>query len=309
MLNPETKQFDPELLEAIGIKKEMFNDIVYPGTVVGSLSKSVKEQTGLGDIPVVAVAGHDTASAVAAVPAENKNFAYLSSGTWSLMGIELDKPVVTKESYELNFTNEGGVEGTIRFLKNICGMWLLERCRKEWEKDYSYGELIDAALAAPAFKCLINPDAPCFANPVSMIDAIKNYCVKTNQAVPETFGEITRCIFESLALRYRQVLESLQKMSTYPIEKLHVIGGGSKNNLLNSFTSNALGIEVIAGPSEATAIGNIMLQAKAAGLVPDIQKMRELIRSSVEVNVFTPADEELWSSAYAEFLKVYREDI
>ena len=217
--------------------------------------------------------------------------------------------VVTKESYELNFTNEGGVEGTIRFLKNICGMWLLERCRKEWEQDYSYGELIDAALAAPAFKSLINPDAPCFANPVSMIDAIKNYCVKTNQSVPETFGEITRCIFESLALRYRQVLESLEKMSTYPIEKLHVIGGGSKNNLLNSFTSNALGLEVVAGPSEATAIGNVMLQAKAAGLVPDIQKMRELIRSSVEVNVFTPTDEELWGGAYAEFLKVYREDI
>ncbi|WP_321519416.1 rhamnulokinase [uncultured Bacteroides sp.] len=311
MLNPETKQFEPELLDAVGIKKELFNDIVYPGTLVGTLTESVKEQTGLGNIPVIAVAGHDTASAVAAVPAENKNFAYLSSGTWSLMGIESDKPIINKESFELNFTNEGGVEGTIRFLKNICGMWLLERCRKEWARDtdYSYTELIDAALAAPAFKCLINPDAPCFANPVSMIEAIKNYCVKTNQPVPETYGEITRCIFESLSLRYRQVLESLQKMATYPIEKLHVIGGGSKNNLLNSFTANALGIEVIAGPSEATAIGNVMLQAKAAGLVPDIQQMRELIRKSVAVSVFTPADKELWEGAYADFLKVYREDI
>jgi len=311
MLNPETKQFEQELLDAVGINKELFNDIVYPGTQVGTLTKSVKEQTGLGDIPVIAVAGHDTASAVAAVPAENKNFAYLSSGTWSLMGIESDKPIINKESFELNFTNEGGVEGTIRFLKNICGMWLLERCRKEWasDNDYSYPELIEAALAAPAFRSLINPDAPCFANPVSMIEAIKNYCTKTNQTAPETYGEITRCIFESLSLRYRQVLESLQKMAANPIEKLHVIGGGSKNNLLNSFTANALGLEVVAGPSEATAIGNVMLQAKAAGLVPDIQKMRELIRNSVEVSVFTPADKELWDGAYAAFLKVYREDI
>ncbi len=311
MLNPKTKQFEPQLMNLLGLKEDVFNKIVYPGTLVGTLTQSIKEQTGLGDIPVIAVAGHDTASAVAAVPAENKNFAYLSSGTWSLMGIEVDEPIISEESFQLNFTNEGGVEGTIRFLKNICGMWLLERCRKEWARDadYSYPELIEAALAAPAFKSLINPDAPCFANPISMIEAIKHYCRETNQLVPETCGEITRCIFESLALRYRQVLESLQKVATFPIEKLHVIGGGSKNNLLNSFTANALGIEVIAGPSEATAIGNVMLQAKAAGLVPDICKMRELIRKSVKVNIFTPTDKELWEEAYNKFLQVFIDNI
>jgi len=268
-------------------------------------------QTGLGDIPVIAVAGHDTASAVAAVPSLDKNFAYLSSGTWSLMGIELDQPVITEESYELNFTNEGGVDGTVRFLKNICGMWLLERCRKEWDNDAStsYAELIDAALAAPAFHSLINPDAICFANPVSMVKAIQKYCESTGQTVPSTQGEITRCIFESLALRYRQVLEKLRSLAPFPIERLHVIGGGSKNNLLNTFTANAIGMPVVAGPSEATAIGNIMLQAKAADCVADIPAMRNMISGSISVLTFEPSDKNIWDKAYETYLKIYRENI
>lgn len=311
LVNPVKKEFEPALLELLGLHRETFNEIVYPGTAVGTLSQSVQEQTGLGPVPVIAVAGHDTASAVAAIPAGNKNFAYLSSGTWSLMGIELDRPFINEESFGLNFTNEGGVEGTTRFLKTICGMWLLERCRKEWATvaDYSYADLIEAAMAAPAFRSLINPDASCFANPVSMIEAIRLYCKKTNQPVPETYGEITRCIFESLALIYRHTLESLKKVAPFPIERLHVIGGGSKNNLLNAFTANALGMEVVAGPSEATAIGNIMLQAKAAGVVSDIKNMREMIRRSVAVNLFSPVDKELWDEAYAAFLEVFRENI
>lgn len=311
MINPESKQFEKELLDELRLDESKFGRFVYPGTKIGMLSGNVQKQTGLGAIPVIAVAGHDTASAVAAVPADGKNFAYLSSGTWSLMGIEIDKPLTGEESFKLNFTNEGGVEGTIRFLKNICGMWLLERCRKEWQAgaDYSYAELIDAALAAPAFNSLINPDAPCFANPVSMIEAIRNYCKQTNQAVPQTHGEITRCIFESLALRYRQVLESLRSLATFPIEKLHVIGGGSKNNLLNTFTANATGIPVVAGPSEATAIGNIMLQAKAVGMVSSIGEMRKMISNSVSVSTFQPAEQSLWKQGYETYLSVYRENI
>lgn len=311
MINPRTERFEQELLDELKLNESKFGRFVYPGERVGTLREEVQKQTGLGAVPVIAVAGHDTASAVAAVPADGKNFAYLSSGTWSLMGIEIDKPLTGEESFKLNFTNEGGVEGTIRFLKNICGMWLLERCRKEWQAgaDYSYAELIDAALAAPAFNSLINPDAPCFANPVSMIEAIRNYCKQTNQAVPRTHGEITRCIFESLALRYRQVLESLRSLATFPIEKLHVIGGGSKNNLLNTFTANAIGIPVVAGPSEATAIGNIMLQAKAVGMVSSIGEMRKMISNSVSVSTFQPAEQSLWKQGYETYLSVYRENI
>ena len=309
ILNPRTKQMEQELLDVCGVRAEQFGRFVFPGEQIGVLSEEIQRQTGLGAIPVIAVAGHDTASAVAAVPAMSERFAYLSSGTWSLMGIEVKDAIINAESFDKNFTNEGGVEGTTRFLKNICGMWLLERCRKEWTEDYSYSALIEAALAVPAFRSIINPDAPCFANPTSMIEAIKQYCRETAQPVPETYGELTRCIFDSLALRYRQVFGYLQQMAPFPIEALHVIGGGSRNNLLNQFTCNAVGVPVIAGPSECTAIGNIMLQAKAAGIVEDIAAMRRLIATSVETATFTPEDAEVWSKGYEQYLKVYREDI
>ncbi|MBO5679482.1 MAG: rhamnulokinase [Bacteroidaceae bacterium] len=309
MLNPRTKQMEQELLDVCGVQTSQFGRFVFPGTQIGVLSDEVQRQTGLGAIPVIAVAGHDTASAVAAVPAKDERFAYLSSGTWSLMGVEVKDAIINAESFDKNFTNEGGVEGTTRFLKNICGMWLLERCRKEWTDNYSYGELIDAALAVPAFRSLINPDAPSFANPTSMIEAIKGYCRDTGQPVPEGFGEITRCIFESLALRYRQVFGYLQQMAAFPIEVLHVIGGGSRNNLLNQFTCNAVGVPVVAGPSECTAIGNIMLQAKAAGVVEDIAAMRRLIADSVETVIFVPEEDAVWDKGYEQYIKVYREDL
>lgn len=309
MLNPRTKQMEQELLDVCGVQTSQFGRFVFPGTQIGVLSDEVQRQTGLGAIPVIAVAGHDTASAVAAVPAKDERFAYLSSGTWSLMGVEVKDAIINAESFDKNFTNEGGVEGTTRFLKNICGMWLLERCRKEWAENYSYNELIDAALAVPSFRSLINPDAPCFANPTSMIDAIKGYCRDTGQLVPESFGEITRCIFESLALRYRQVFGYLQQMAAFPIEVLHVIGGGSRNNLLNQFTCNAVGVPVVAGPSECTAIGNIMLQAKAAGVVEDIAAMRRLIADSVETVIFVPEEDAVWDKGYEQYIKVYREDL
>lgn len=312
ILNPRTKRFEKELLDVVGVKESQFGRFVFPGEEVGTLTPEVQKITGLGAVPVIAVAGHDTASAVAAVPARNEKFAYLSSGTWSLMGIEVKDAIINKESYERNFTNEGGVEGTTRFLKNICGMWLLERCRKEWEdagNNYSYAELIDAALGAVGFRSVINPDAPCFANPASMVQAIRMYCEKTSQPVPENYGEITRCIFDSLALRYRQVFGYMQQMAPFKIERLHVIGGGSRNNLLNKFTCNAVGVPVTAGPSEGTALGNIMLQAKAFGLVKSMQEMRNMIASSIELNEFEPKDEAKWEAGYEKYLSVYREDI
>ncbi|MBQ8603130.1 MAG: rhamnulokinase [Bacteroides sp.] len=311
ILNPRTKKFEKELLDVVGVKEEQWGRFVFPGEQIGTLTEEIQKMTGLGAVPVIAVAGHDTASAVAAVPAQNEKFAYLSSGTWSLMGIEVKDAIINQKSYNMNFTNEGGIEGTTRFLKNICGMWLLERCRKEWDatQNYSYPELIEAALAVPAFRSLINPDAPCFANPSSMIEAIRHYCLETNQPVPETYGEITRCIFDSLALRYKQVFGYLQDMAPFNIEKLHIIGGGSKNNQLNQFTCNAVGVPVVAGPSEGTAIGNIMLQAKANGLVKDIAEMRQLISTSIETALFTPEQPEAWEEAYQKYLSVYREDI
>ncbi len=309
ILNPRTKQMEQELLDVCDVRAEQFGRFVFPGEQIGVLNEEVQRQTGLGAIPVIAVAGHDTASAVAAVPAMSEHFAYLSSGTWSLMGIEVKDAIINAESFDKNFTNEGGVEGTTRFLKNICGMWLLERCRKEWIEDHSYNALIEAALAVPAFRSIINPDAPCFANPTSMTEAIKQYCRETSQPVPDTYGEFTRCIFDSLALRYRQVFGYLQQMSPFSIKTLHVIGGGSRNNLLNQFTCNAVGVPVVAGPSECTAIGNIMLQAKAAGIVNNIATMRRLIAASIEATAFTPEDAEDWDKGYELYLKVYREDL
>ena len=305
MLDAAKGTLSEELLAPIGIKPEQFGRMVKPGEIVGTLSEELQRLTGLGAIPVVAVAGHDTASAVAAVPAEDSNFAYLSSGTWSLMGIESPSPIISKESYTLNFTNEGGVEGSTRFLKNICGMWLLERCRKEWtDAPTDYTELIEAAMAAPAFQSLINPDDASFANPSNMTEAIKAYCENTHQYVPNGYAEITRCIFDSLALRYKQVFIDLQKLAPFPIERLHVIGGGSRNALLNKFTSNALGIPVVAGPGEATAIGNIMIQAKAAGIVSNIDEMRKLISESVELGYFEPQEIMAWNEAYLRYLTV-----
>ncbi|MCD8207374.1 MAG: rhamnulokinase [Bacteroidales bacterium] len=306
MLNPRTKRFEKELLDVVGVSEEQFAPFVFPGTVIGTLLPEVQELTGCGPIPVVAVAGHDTASAVAAVPAQDEKFAYLSSGTWSLMGIELKGPIINGESYAQNLTNEGGVDGTIRFLKNICGMWLLERCRAEWGS-VGYSEIADAALAAAPFRSLINPDSPCFANPASMTHAIARYCSETSQPTPQTVGETARCIFESLALRYKQVFNGLRRMSPFPLERLHIIGGGSQNSLLNQFTANALGVPVVAGPVEATAMGNIMLQAKASGLVSDIVSMRRLIASSTETKTFEPQQD--WEEAYKNYLNHYREDI
>lgn len=300
LVNANTRRLEPSILKSVGLSEEHFGRFVYPGEQVGVLTEEVQAMTGLGAVPVIAVAGHDTASAVAAVPAMNANFAYLSSGTWSLMGVETDAPVINEETERLNFTNEGGVAGTIRLLKNICGMWLLERCRAGWEET-SYPELIAEANAAEPFRSLINPDDVLFANPADMEQAIKTYCADRHQPVPERRGEVVRCIFESLALRYRQVLENLSVLSVRPIEVLHVIGGGSRNDLLNQWTANAVSVPVVAGPSEATAIGNVMMQALATGAATNVASMRQLINRSISLKTFQPQDVEDWNAAYLHF--------
>jgi rhamnulokinase len=318
MLDPRTGDLSEKLIESVGMKRSQFGRMVQPGTQIGVLTEEVQKMTGLGAVPVIAVAGHDTGAAVAAVPAKNEQFAYLSSGTWSLMGIETKDAIINNRSYELNFTNEGGIEGTTRFLKNICGMWLYERCRKEWPEEVrqlSHPELQGSAMQVEAFRSIINPDDKAFANPPSMIGAIQQYCRETNQPVPETPAEICRCIFDSLALRYRQVFGWLKEFKNTSLTSdlspltsdmvLHVIGGGSLNKYLTQFTADACDVEVLAGPQECTAIGNIMLQAKASGDVADIWAMRQIIANSVDMVAYHPTgDKAAWNAAYQRFLEV-----
>ena len=285
MMDQNSRQFNRALLEKLGIRTDVLLPVVQPGVKVG-------EYDG---IPVIAVAGHDTASAIAAVPAADERFAYLSSGTWSLMGIEVPAPIINAASAAANFTNEGGIEGTTRFLKNITGMWLLEQCRKVWKaagRDYSYAQLVDMAQAEAAFPGRINPDDPRFANPKDMVKEISFAIFRHSRLDRESEmndAQIVSCIYHSLADRYKEVLDLLQSFAPFKIEKLHIIGGGSANALLNQWTADAIGIPVVAGPTEATAIGNILIQAKAAGLVADRWQMRRLIADAFSVKTFYPS--------------------
>lgn len=307
MLDPRTGRIDPVLMEAVGLKPEQFGRYVNPCDQVGTLTPEVQKMTGLGPVPVVAVAGHDTGAAVAAVPAQDERYAYLSCGTWSLLGIETKNAIISKESYDYNFTNEGGIEGTTRFLKNICGMWLLERCRQEWtDAPANVNEINDQAMEAKPFRSLVNPDDPRFANPESMVLAIQDFCRETGQPVPEDYRQMARCIFESLALRYRQVLEYLKELAPFPIERLHVIGGGTYNHYLMQMTADSIELPVITGPVEGTAIGNIMLQAKAAHLVEDIYQMRHIIADSIETATYQPAHSAEWDKAYERFINIQK---
>ena len=302
MLNPLIGDLDPDILKALGLSRDKFGVMTQPGTVVGTLTEQVQEATRLGAIPVVAVAGHDTGSAVAAVPASDKEYAYLSCGTWSLMGIESAEPIINKDSFRENFTNEGGIEGTTRFLKNICGLWLFEQSRKEF-KDVpeSVGELV-ALCEESTYDGLSNPDAPCFAAPSSMTAAIREYCLSTGQLAPEIPADYIRCIFRSLALRYRQVVEILQSMCGFPIKKLHVIGGGSQNKFLMQYAANALNMPVVCGPVEGTALGNVLMQMKASGTVSSLVQMREISAASVDLVTYLPEDTEIWNELYKKYL-------
>ena len=304
LLSPVSGTWEEELLHAIGIRRSIFRDPIKPGTIVGPMEKSSLGKSARVDLPVVAVASHDTASAVAAVPATGHDWAYISSGTWSLMGIEIMRPILTPEAMKANFTNEGGVDGTIRFLKNIAGLWLLQECRRRWAvegESISYDQIVDLAASAPRFRSLVDPDWHGFLHPEDMRNAITRYCQHTGQPAPSSPGEFARTIFESLALKYRQVLEELREVHTRPLQTVHIIGGGSRNRYLCQCTANATGLEVLAGPAEATAIGNIMLQARALGVCRSLPEMREVVAKSWTPEQYLPEDRPAWEEAYGRF--------
>ena len=288
MLNPQTGDLDTKILASIGMSRERFGRLVKPGERVGVLSPKVQEMTGLGPVPVVAVGSHDTASAVAAIPAEDGNYAYLSCGTWSLLGIESPTPIINEASFRHNFTNEGGLDGTIRFLKNITGLWLMEQCRKEWTEGQVPTDVneLNALCLNSSLQSLINPDDPRFAHPDSMTAAIRDYLAETGQELPQEPADYVRVIFRSLAKRYAEVVELLRAISPIDIQRLHVIGGGSKNNFLMQFAADALQIPVIAGPKEGTALGNALVQIRAAGLVGSLSQMRGIVRKSIELKEY-----------------------
>ncbi len=304
LFNPVKHAWEDAFFDALCVPRTLMQEIVEPGTVIGRVREEIRREMGTGSIPVVAVASHDTGSAVAAVPAEGENWAFMSSGTWSLLGVEVDSPVLTEEAMKLNFTNEGGVEGTIRFLKNINGLWLLQQLKKGWDKerDYRYGELMVRAEATEPFKTLLDPDRKTFLNPTNMAEAMDRYFVETEQPVPKSPAEYVRCVLESLALKYRLVLDQLKGLTGRSIDRIHVIGGGSQNELLCRFTANATGLLVLAGPVEATAIGNILVQAMALGHVDSLPAMRAIIRGSFESRCYEPETTDRWEAAYERYI-------
>lgn len=315
LLNATTQTWDEDILTELGIPSGIFIPPVRSGTVVGRLSASICEELGVASIPVIAVGEHDTASAVAAVPAVaavsgdagSVHFAYLCSGTWSLMGTEIVQPVLSEQALALNFTNEGGVYDTYRLLKNIMGLWLVQECRRVWEKEghsWTFAQLVELAKQAVPFQSLIDPDHSMFLSPVHMPEQIQQYCRDSIQYVPDTPGAIIRCILESLALKYRLVLEWTEQLSGQRYSGLHLVGGGSNNELLNQFTANAIARPVWAGPTEASAIGNLIVQWITLGHMSDLNEARSIIRQSFPIESYEPRDMEQWTIAYDKFRMV-----
>ena len=299
LYNPKNKKWSRPLLKKLGLPKKLFPEIVPAGAVLGP----VLPEFGLTGAQVVASCSHDTGAAVSAVPAAGKGWAYLSSGTWSLLGVELKKPLITDQSRQHNFTNEVGYGHSIRFLKNIIGLWIQQECRRQWGK-HDYNELRQLAEKCAPLRSLINPNDERFGKPGNMPEKIAAFCRETGQPVPTTPGEFTRCILESLALLYRRTLEQLEAITGQPVTTLHIVGGGSQNLLLNQFSANATGRTVIAGPAEATATGNILIQAIALGQLKDLTELRQVVRNSFAVQTYTPQDASLWAQAYARFQKL-----
>ena len=292
LLDAKKREWSLETIKALGLPEHIFGKIVMPGTVRGTLRADIAEETGLGEVKVVAVGSHDTASAVAAVPAVEGDgtMAFLSSGTWSLLGVELPEPILTEEARKAEFTNEGGVGGRIRFLQNITGLWILQRLMAEWKErgeEQSFGQLLPEAEKACIDSIIPVADAA-FMNPASMEKAICEYCQQSGQQVPSTKGELTRCLLQSLATKYKEAISGVNNLLPEPLKRLHIIGGGSQNELLNQLTANALGVPVWAGPVEATAMGNILVQAMAAGEVADLAALRQVVRNSVTPKIFEP---------------------
>jgi rhamnulokinase len=305
LYNPQTHAWSKVLIERCGFPPKMFPRIVASGTVLGRLSPEVAVDTGLVDIEVVATCSHDTGAAVAAVPADTTSgWAYLSSGTWSLLGVELPKPLINEGVRKLNFTNEAGYGGTTRFLKNIIGLWLLQECRREWLRQgmkHEYSTLTEEAKRTESFRSLIDPRATRFMKPGDMPEKIIHYCKETGQPAPESPGQFARSILESLALLYRFTIEEIEQAIGHSIQRLYIVGGGSQNALLNEFAAHATEREVVTGPVEATAIGNVLIQATALGHVESLAALRRIVRDSFPLQIFKPRVVADWRTAYQRF--------
>lgn len=309
IIDLQTGSWSKELLDAFGIKEDIFAPIVKPGTVLGNLTPEICEECGVDPVPVISVCGHDTQSAITSVPCEDGNFAFLSSGTWSLFGTELEKPIVNETSLNINITNEGGFDGTVGFLKNIIGLWLIQESRRQWQRqgeDYSYADLEKLALAAEPFKCFIDPDAPEFVPHGNIPKRVQEFCEKTGQYVPQTVGEIMRCIYESLAMKYKLTFEKLCECTERDYPVIHVIGGGTKDTLLCQLTANSCNRTVKAGPIEATVMGNVAVQLMSADAVSGISEARKIVANSSELKVYEPAEVDKWEEAYKDFIKIVK---
>lgn len=303
-LNVSTRTWDRSLLSKAGVRPELFAPMVMPGTVLGTLTAELQRLTGAGGVPVIASATHDTASAVAAVPAEGDDWAYISSGTWSLVGVETRSPVATEQARAFNFTNEGGVGGTIRLLRNVIGLWLVQQLRAELAPEMDYAALTAAAEQAPPFACLVDPDDSGFLAPASMARAFDAYCARTGQAAPRDLGAYVRCALDSLALEYRLALERAALLSGRAIRRVHVIGGGSRNALLCQLTADVAGVDVLAGPAEATALGNLAVQAIALGHLDSLAQARRRIAQSCELTPYRPRPGRNVEPAWRRFLQL-----
>jgi len=305
--NPRTRAWSEKLIKQFGFPERCFPQIVPSGTKLGPLLPDVVAETGLKGIEVIATCSHDTGAAVAAVPAQGDDWAYLSSGTWSLIGVELAAPLISEKIRAHNFTNEAGYGGTTRFLKNIVGLWILQESRRAWAaagNDLDYAVLNELAAEAGPLRSLINPNASRFLKPGRMPEKIGAYCRETGQPAPETPGQFTRCILESLALLYRRTLDEIESVTGRTVRTLHIVGGGSKSALLNQYAANSTGRDVIAGPVEATAIGNLLIQAIALGHLHSLDELRHVVRDSYPVEVFKPQDGTIWKAAHERFAKL-----
>ena len=294
LLDAKKREYAFDLIDKLGIPKKLFGEIVQPGYKVGKLLPQVLSETGKTDADVMTVASHDTASAVIAVPTQEEDFIYISSGTWSLMGTELKEPLINAQSQALNLTNEGGAMGSIRFLKNIMGLWLIQESRRQWRregKEYSFAQMEAWAKECKPLQCFINPDDSSFATPGNMPEKVREFCRRTGQHVPESVGEVVRCIYESLSLKYRQTAESIETLMGRKAKVIHVVGGGTKDHFLSQMTADACGIPVAAGPEEATAIGNLMMQAIAAGEVANLKEARQIIAASFDLKHYEPSSD------------------
>ena len=308
ILDANSRKISSELISKLGIPESKFAPMVEPGTNLGALLPSITDEVGKNRIQVYTTASHDTASAVIAVPATDKDFIYISSGTWSLMGAELDAPLINDATRAANLTNEGGAMGTIRFLKNIMGLWIIQESRRQWKregKDYSFAQMEAWAKECTPFRSLINVDYKSFGTPGNMPEKIREYCRMTGQPVPESVGEIVRCIYESLALKYRYTVDTIGQLRGKPATMINVVGGGTKDKFLSQMTADACGIPVCAGPEEATAIGNLIMQCIAQGAIKDLAQAREVVANSFEMKHYQPCTErEAWDEAYARFCKL-----